>query len=181
MRFVGIDLAERHSAAVVLHEDGTVLHETVLDTGPKKTPPDPFGKAVIMAHWWTELEAATYTDVDERIWVIEDIPPHMMDPKPVLKLQGALIGFMVVHEIEAHLIRAKEWQDFFGYKKKDHGDSKKWAAALCEERGYVPGMTLPEGTKVLAKPKTDLRDAYLLAEWLRYVCLGLDSSETVAS
>lgn len=173
MRFVGIDLAERHSAAVILDSKGAVLFESVLDTGPKEKPPNPFGKAEKLAEWWVALEEAACA-LDEPggvVWVVEDIPPHMMDPKPVLKLQGALIGFMVLSQISAHLIRAIEWQQYFGYSKKEHGDSKKWATAQCEMRGYEPGQTLP-GVKVLAKPKTDLRDAYLLAEWLRNICLN---------
>lgn len=172
MRFVGIDLAERHSAAVIVNEHGTPIYETVLDTGPKENPPNPFAKSNKLAQWWVTLEGHAWHDLEETIWVVEDIPPHMMDPKPVLKLQGSLIGYMVLSDITAHLIRAIEWQQHFGYSKKVHGDSKKWATAECEARGYTPGQTMEPGTKILAKPKTDLRDAFLLAEWLRDICLN---------
>lgn len=169
MKFVGIDLAERFSAAVCIDSDGTVLHESLLDTGPKEKPPNPFAKARALAPWWVDLWSAT--GGSDTYVVIEDIPPHLMDPKPVLKLQGGLLMCLVLEGIESHLIRAKDWQDYFGYSKKEHGDSKKWAAKMCADFGYVPGVTMP-GVKVLAKPTTDLRDAYLLARWLRDACLG---------
>lgn len=173
MRFVGIDLAERWSAAVCIDAEGTVLYESNLDTGPKENPPNPFAKALALAPWWMELWDNTGGQ-GETYWVVEDIPPHTMaDPKPVLKLQGALIGYMVLSGIEmCHLIHAKIWQDFYGYSKKEFGDSKKWAALKCAEFGYTPGCSLPVDTKIKAKPLTDLRDAYLLARWLRDVCLG---------
>lgn len=174
MLFAGIDLAERHSAVVCLNEAGEPTYEATLDTGPKETPPNPFGKTRLLADWWLNLWENS-SGLEETIFVIEDVAPHMMDSKPVLKLQGALIAFMTLHGLEAHIITAKTWQHQFGYmSKKQNGDSKKWATALCDELGYVPGCTLPEGTKILAKPKTDLRDGYLLASWLRNQCLGLD-------
>lgn len=173
MQFVGIDLAERMSAVVAVDENGTPFYEATLDTGKKENVPNPFAKAKLLHPWVEDMLAHVGTKDEEAIFVIEDIAPHMMDPKPVLKLQGALIGFLTLHGIEAHLITAQVWQKDFGYvSKKQHGDSKKWAMAQCEARGYVAGQTLPPGTKILAKPKTDLRDAYLLAEWLRGVCLG---------
>lgn len=175
MLFVGIDLAERHSAVVIVNEELRVLYEDTLDTGPKQKPPNPFVKTKALAPWWLriiEWLEDTAGVGEEVVWVIEDVPPHMMDSKPVLKLQGSLIAFCVLHGVEAHLIPAKTWQDSFGYTKKEFGDSKKWATQVCDADGYSPGCTFDEGTKVLAKPKTDLRDSYLLAKWLRNLCLG---------
>lgn len=173
MIFVGFDLAERHSAVVIVHEDGSVLYEATLDTGVKEDPPNPFAKAQLLWHWWVKVHDTAYLTGEEAVWVCEDIAPHMMDPKPALKLQGSLIGYMTLAGVVAHLITAQTWQRHYGYiSKKQHGDTKKWATALCEEMGYVPGQTLPEGTKILAKAKTDLRDAYLLAMWLRQLCVG---------
>lgn len=180
MLFVGIDLAERYSAAVVLGQN-KVLYETTLDTGPKQKPPNPWVKAHSLAVWWNDLHENvlklqaefSYFEDEQVVWVIEDVYPHAMDDKPVLKLQGNLIGYMVVSGIsEAHIITAKTWQDAYGYTKKAFGDSKKWATALCTQMGYEPGL-LMEG-KVLAKPKTDLRDSFLLATWLKSQVMGFD-------
>lgn len=172
--FVGIDLAERHSAVVVVDEAEKVRYEATLDTGVKQKPPNPFSKAKALWAWSKDLnEFLDSENPDDVIFVVEDIAPHMMDPKPALKLQGALIGYMVQAGQEAHLITAQTWQQSFGYvSKKQTGDTKKWATALCEEFGYIPGVTLPEGTKILAKAKTDLRDAYLMAMWLKRLCVG---------
>ena len=173
MAFVGVDLAERHSAVVMVNEVGEVLYEATLDTGVKENPPNPFAKAKLLWEWWNRLQEKVEEFDGEVIFVVEDIAPHMMDPKPALKLQGALIGYMVLAEYVAHLITAQVWQQHFGYvSKKQTGDTKKWAQTLSEGMGYTPGMTLPEGTKILAKARTDLRDAYLLAMWLRQLCVG---------
>lgn len=173
MIFVAFDLAERHSAVVVVDEKGVPLFESTLDTGVKEKPPNPFAKATLLRGWWIQLTEFLESVDEDPIFVVEDIAPHMMDPKPALKLQGALIGYMVLENITAHLITAQTWQQSFGYvSKKQHGDTKKWATALSESMGYLPGQTLPEGTKILAKPKTDLRDAYLMAMWLRQLCVG---------
>ena len=170
--FVGFDLAERHSAVVVVDYAGTVLYEDTLDTGAKEDPPNPFAKSLRLLEWWDRLYSFLIVRDEEPIFVIEDIAPHMMDPKPALKLQGALIGFMAKEGLTAHIITAQTWQRHYGYvSKKQNGDTKKWATALCESMDYEPGSMLP-GVKILAKAKTDLRDAYLLAMWLRQLCIG---------
>lgn len=176
MLCVGIDLAARHSAAVAVDETGTVILESTLDTGPAEKPPNPFPKARVLAEWWVPFLSgcrSVEASHDGLYFVIEDIPPHgMVDPKPALKLQGALVAFMVLDQIECHVIYAKTWQDYFGYSKKAHGNSKAWAKDLAITLKYTPGMTWAEGTKTLAKQREDLTDARALAEWLRLQITG---------
>lgn len=83
---------------------------------------------------------------------------------------------MAQSDVETHLVTAHEWQLFFGYSKKEHKNSKTWAADQAQKRGYTPGVTKP-GEKILAKPKTDLIDARMIAEWIRsqVLCLTPDS------
>ena len=171
MLFTGIDLASRHSAAVTVDEAGTVILESTLDTGPGEKPPNPFVKVRALAPWWVSLQSALAGY--ENYFVVEDIPPHgMVDPKPALRLQGALLSMMVLDDIECHVIHASVWQTYFGYSKKAHGNSKKWAEDLCTTLKYTPGMSWPEGTKTLAKQREDLRDGRCLAEWLRLQIVG---------
>ncbi len=173
MLLVGIDLASRHSAAVGVDQDGTVFLESTFDSGPASKPPNPFAPARLLAGWWTELSTSAAEADDEVYWVIEDIPPHgMVNPKPALKLQGALIGFMVLHGIECHVIPAKTWQDYFGYTKKEFGNSKTWAKDLAVTLGYTAPAEWPSGVKTKAKEREDLTDARCLAEWLKIMVAG---------
>jgi len=173
--FVGIDLAARHSAALCIDEEATPVWESVFDAGPQEKPARPFIYMRPLWDWWLEIVgrlAETDTAVEDVVFVVEDVYSHAMDDKPAVRLQGALLAYMALAGIESHLITAHTWQNYFGYSKKKHKDSKKWATRACEHLGYLPGSTLPPGTKILAKPKTDLRDAYLLAEWLRRQVAG---------
>lgn len=176
--FVGIDLAERFSAAVCIGTDGEPVFETLLDTGAAEKPARPAKHIEPMLRWWYEIIELLNHHAAERgiadasvLFVVENVHHRAVNYMPVARLQGSLLTMMCMAGVEPHLITAIEWQRYFGYSKKEHGTSKKWAKSISEEFGYEPGQTLP-GTKLLAKPKTDLRDAYLLARWLREICNG---------
>ncbi len=127
-----------------------------------------------MLTWWYQIieelqkAAAQRGYADAKVYfVVENVHHRAVNYMPVSRLQGALLTMMLMAGVEPVLLTAIEWQRYFGYKKKEHGDTKTWAKAVCVEMGYEPGCTMPEGTKLLAKPKTDLRDAYLLSQWLK--------------
>jgi hypothetical protein len=171
--FVGIDLAERHSAAVAVNDAGTPIWESTFDAGPKEKPPRPFVHMQAAIQWWSEIlgHCLDHGDFDI-VWAVEHVHHHAIDSTPVLRLQGGLLMLMAMSEVETHLVTAHEWQNFFGYSKKLHNNSKTWAKEEALKRGYEPGMTLP-GKKLLAKPKTDLIDARMIAEWIRSQVLCL--------
>ena len=171
---VGIDLAERHSAAVALDgqvEECKVVYEASIDAGP--TQQHPYAAIEAYRRWFNDLYMGLAADTDTGIpllsqWVIEEPHPHAVKVGPAYRIQGAILAEMQRWKIPEQRIRvtlAKAWQDHFGYTKREFGNSKAWAKLMCEGYDYLPGE--PTGKKFKAKPKEDLRDAYLLARWLK--------------
>lgn len=172
MLYVGIDLAERHSAALILNDDLKVLFESTIDTGPTQKAENPYLRIAAYRAWWKTLlndGVRAYDDFPEAVhYCIEEPYPHAVKVGPAYRMQGALMAEMQADGITEECIRvtlAKPWQDYFGYTKKEFGNSKAWAELMCVGFGYVPGLLLGSRSKV--KQREDLRDAYLLARWLK--------------
>lgn len=167
MLFVGIDLAERHSAAVVLDQHLTVVAEHTNDTGTVKKGDSPLPRIVKHREWLTDVLGGGI--LAETIYVVIEEPyPHAVNVAPSYRIQGSLLSDLLDYGIEPQRIRitkSKPWQDYFGYTKAEFGNSKAWAALMVEGFGYVPGQTWEK--KTLAKQREDLNDAYLLARWLK--------------
>lgn len=169
MLYVGVDLAERHSATVVLTEDFDVALETHIDTGKAEKQEHPWERFQKYRIWSREfiLHVGAMAPV-ESMFVIEEPYPHAVNVAPSYRMQGAIIAELMdagIVQYQVRITKSKPWQDYFGYTKKEFGNAKAWAKLMCEGFDYSPGDTLD--TKTLAKPKEDLRDAYLLARWLK--------------
>lgn len=165
MHFIGIDLAERHSAAVCVDENLNVVWETYLDAGEKEKG-NPFPQLHAITGWWWEILDALAKHaipVEETVVAVEKPFHHARNAESALVVLGGLLTLMAAYGWEAHLVTPKEWQVPMGLKREF--DPKRWATSECEDRGYEPGALI-EG-RVLARPKCDLRDAYLLSCWLQ--------------
>lgn len=95
------------------------------------------------------------------IVAVEDVHPTAMNVKPVLRLQGAFLNILARRWIPWTLIEPKVWQPHFGYRKKEHHDSKKWAKMACAQLGFTPEETFK------AREKSDICDAYLVARYIQ--------------
>lgn len=167
MLFVGIDLAERHSAALVLDENLSVLLERTIDSGKAEKQEHPWRRFAAYREWTYGILGDLPDDPLGIRVVIEEPYPHAVNVAPSYRMQGAVIAELQdwgVVESQVRITKSKPWQDYFGYTKKEFGNSKAWAKLMCEGFGYVPGHTLE---KTLAKQREDLSDAYLLARWLK--------------
>lgn len=167
--FVGIDLAERMSAAVIISNTGKVLWETCVDAGKQETPPNPWKNIDAVGDWWETI--CSHHNGASSHYVIETPHFHARNGEPALLVQGGLLRAMQVSGVNPAYVQripAMEWQKFFGYSRKEHGDTKVWAEEYARiYLDYRPGQTWPEGTRVVKKMREDLTDARLLAEWLR--------------
>jgi hypothetical protein len=170
--YVGIDLAERHSAAVALDEKFNVLLERAIDSGPALKQEHPWRRFGLYRMWVRDLLGTLLdtTDLVPQItgrYVIEEPYPHAVNVAPSYRMQGAVIAEMQdwgIGEEQVRITKSKPWQDHFGYTKREFGNSKAWAKLMAAGFEYEPGCTL-EKTK--SKEREDLTDAYLLARWLR--------------
>lgn len=169
MLFVGVDLAERHSAAVAVDENDIPVAETFLDSG--KSSDNEFDAIRPLIGWWAGFYAGLPTD-QEIIICVEKTYFHARNAAQAERVFGALLAVIVLQDLpDCHTITPLTWQKPLGYVKKEWPSTKHWAKALCEDLAYEPGELI-EG-KVLAKPKEDLRDARLIAHWLRDQVLGV--------
>lgn len=165
--WLGIDLAERHSAAVLLDDKYQVRREWVVDVGAAEKPPRPEAHFEQLNKFWLNVLPA----INDRDVVVgmEDIHPFAVNPKPALRLQGALLFCMWSTGWSAGFVKVSDWQRHHGYRKQKGRTSKGWAKEMATELGYVPGEDL-KGKQVV-----DTRDAYLIARYLR----DLDTQATV--
>lgn len=165
--FLGIDLAERYSAAVMLNEKAEVLFESVMDFGKAEKPPRPTPHLLLAEAWVNDLaKSAMVARAEltgyEGMWPrtgIEDVNPFAVNPKPAVRVQG--VALKTWHDCtlqEAELVGALQWQKFFGYKKVKGRTSKGWAKEVAAGFGYEDGS--------VGKGNVDLRDAYLIARYL---------------
>lgn len=149
-----IDLAERHSGCILMDETHDVLWEGNVDVGPRNKE-QPHVHVEALRRYWLETlwQQAGRSD---KVW-IEDIPPHLINPKPVVRLQGLLLDKLSYCNIPYELVNATVWQKDLGYKKIPGRTSKGWAKATCTQLGYAP--------ETAGKQTVDLRDAYLFNVW----------------
>lgn len=166
--YVGVDLAERFSAAVALGDAGEVCFEWSADFGKAAKPPDPRLHLQAVAAWAAEMESV----VAGATYGVEDIHPFAVNPKPALRVQGVFLHCMYAAGCQdVRLVKVSDWQRHHGYKKVKGTTSKGWAKAKCAELGYVPGQMMPDGGSG-GKETVDLRDAFLIAEYLRRLDRG---------
>lgn len=177
--YVGVDLAERYSAAVGVDSAGNPIFEELGDFEAKSKP----------VHWPTHFEAvrvfwvrvANQLELHREMYgpekpkvgfAVEDPLINAYSQKMMaaglLTIRGSLLTMMWLSGVDPVLVKALDWQRHFGYDKetkKQLGASaaKKWATQMCEELGFEPKLD------TYAKQKTDLRDAFLIARWLREV------------
>lgn len=167
---VGVDLASKASACVVLDDAGEVIDQF-----------DSWGKSAIafidpIVNWMT------YTAQPVSL-VVEDVPYGISNQKmikSVLRLQGLLYGLLVC-ELEperlqhVHYVLPSTWQRHFTVWR----GGKDAAKVRAEELGYTAPNLLelyadripekgPLRTKAradLRKSETDYADAYLISKW----------------
>lgn len=169
MLYVGIDLAERHSAAVALTEDCEVALERVIDSGPAQPKEHPWERIRAYRKWINDLMGELWFETEDHVaLVVEEPYPHAVNVAPSFRIQGAILAelqqIVALREADVLITKSKPWQDHFGYTKKEFGNSKAWAKLMAEGFGYEPGLTLG---KTKAKEREDLTDAYLIARWRR--------------
>jgi hypothetical protein len=159
MQHLTIDLAERHTGMVRADEAGGVLWEGVVDVGERNKVQPHVHINALSTYWinYLMLECDEVARVGGKVW-IEDCPPHAINPKPIFRLQGALIDRLGFLKYEYELVLATRWQRELGYKKVAGRTSKGWAKEMCDQLGYEP-------SRKRGKAAEDLRDAYLFNRW----------------
>jgi hypothetical protein len=171
---LGLDIAERHSAACLLDDAYNVVGEHVLDAGGREDPWPLKLQAVrifikdIIANL-DESAAADYSNV---ICHIESVPPRAYTVRPA-QIQGAVMLALHVNGVvfdHGSFVTPGKWQSFFGYSRKkaqatQEGRGKQttkgWAKQKCLEFGFNPESSGTQNSKV----KIDVRDAYLIARY----------------
>lgn len=177
--YLGIDLAERHSAAVLSDESDRMLYYSFLDAGqaiPKEDGgPLPQVHLRALARWWQGIvrfvrEEHPEQALGEIVCTVENIFPHAMNGIPAARMQGGLHLLALSSGIRTQLVLGNVWQNALGFSKKEHGDTKKWARWYAET--FTP-FEMPEaqmdGSRLYAKQKVDLPDAFLINHWRRTV------------
>lgn len=158
---LAVDFAPRHSAAVLLSGDGTLLHHSTLDAGPEA---DGFlSHAEALGGWVTTLRTmilnAGYALRDVKV-VIEDVNHTMTKPAQVLRLQGAFRLWLAMGDFEDPvMVGSSTWQNYFGWRKTEGTTSKGFATFACSVLGY-------EISNTKGKQTVDVRDAVLIGRWL---------------
>ena len=169
---LGIDLAARNSAGIVLRDGGLTSHGEVLDDiDSLNLPPVAFCMGVVAL--------AAKHDVD--LIAVEDVPYGISSQamvKPVLRLQGILIACLAQEGLldRTVFVNPATWQRAVGV----YGKAKTGARDLARSFGYEPPDLLAlhasdinrlhgkERTRLrdrLKKATTDYDDAFLLTYW----------------
>jgi hypothetical protein len=156
---LGIDLAERHSAAVIL-ESGVIVAEATADFGPRDQPWAE--KVAAVRRWWRPLGDHLIEGMqDGKSYevIIEDVFPFTAaQPWHAFRVQGLLMTVIADDGISnIEMVKPRQWQLFYGYKKVVGRTTKGWAKEIAHGMGYDPD------TK--GKATVDLRDAYLIARY----------------
>lgn len=165
MQTIGIDWAARYSAAVLMDEFKSIQAQWVVDLGGAEKPPRlrkhiPAVRAFV-AEMSEDIARNGWAKEDIHV-VVENVSHFMMNPAPVLRLQGVLedeldlMGFRT-----PTLVLPNVWQSYFQFQKSTKAvkapSTKMQAKALCEEFGYK--------FDIKGKAKVDLHDAALIARW----------------
>jgi hypothetical protein len=156
---LGIDLAERYSAAVLL-EGERIAVEATADFGPREAPW--VDKVSAVRKWWRPLgDYLIESAQDGKSYevIIEDVFPfRAAQPWHAFRVQGMLMTIIADDGISnIEMVKPRQWQAFYGYKKVEGRTTKGWAKSIAQEFGYDPD------TK--GKATVDLRDAFLLARY----------------
>jgi len=187
MSFLGVDLAARFSAAVLLDESGKVVLQF-----------DSWGRDA----WdFCALLAGVAKKHDVRAVMLEDLPyglSRQSQIKPPLRVQGMAIAFLDVTGMldRTYFLDPSTWQRSFEgvWKGKAEG-----ATTAALRYGYVAPVLLTEyaddvpplgkehskaRSKIranLKKASTDYNDSFLIAEYSRqkYLAEGLDNLKGV--
>jgi hypothetical protein len=171
--YLGIDDAERHSAAALMDSDDNLLYYSFLDAGiaikKEDGGPRPQIHLMKMASWFRGLVKAVeqHGDLSDVILTVENIFPHAMNGIPAARMQGGILLMAALHGLDAELVLPGVWQKALGYSKKEHGKPKPWAAFHAELLGFQMPETQPDGSRMYAKQKEDLPDAFLINHWRR--------------
>lgn len=182
MNFLFVDFAERHCGAVLVASDGKVCGYDTVDLGKQTRPPtvEEIISCIEAARRWAEKVHSPLNSMllhADHI-AIEDINPFMVNPKPVLRTQGAFLkSCRDVGGVMPVLVQANKWQQWHGYKKKEHRTPKAWAKIKCEEFGFDPKAQFESSGKMTV----DLRDAFLGALWLRDINVQVKQGEVDGS
>lgn len=172
-KVLGVDLAARNSAAIVLRDGGLISHGEVLDDiDSLRLPPLGFIYGLV--------DLARRHDVE--LIAVEDVPYGISSQamvKPVLRLQGALIMALATeHLLERTVfVNPATWQRAVGV----YGKAKAGARDLAASFGYTPpdllsgvhaadlaalhGAERSKRRAQLKKAMTDYDDAFLLTYW----------------
>ena len=164
MKTLGIDWAARYSAAILMDEDQTVMDMWVIDLGAAEKPPRlrahiPAVRQFVGSMYTTMTHTGLLHQTNV---IIENVSHFMMNPAPVLRLQGVLEDELDLHGFrEPTLVLPTVWQAHFNFQKSTKAvkapTTKAQAKALCQEFGYE--------FDIGGKAKIDLNDAALIARW----------------
>lgn len=171
MTVLTVDLASKFSAVCVMADSGEVYRE--FDSRGKTS----FGFAL-------EIRKALIDYPDTRLVIIEDVPYGISRQamiKPVLRVQGILIGALARWIDQILFVNPSTWQKTYpGVARGKEADRIEAARVAAAKLGYTPPDlvgdyvdSLPEGAKVLKKhtnplekTMTDYIDAFLMARWV---------------
>lgn len=177
MRYLGIDLSGRYSAGVLVDSQGSPMVHRAGDFGSSSVH-----HSVLVGNmlaWLDKLHADGGFDWadPELTVVIEDTPTRIMNPKPVMRLSGALLGALWAYaRIEPLLVAPGVWQKALGFHadkalgRKTTDQRKQYAQAWAAQRGFdvqsLAGLT--------RKGREDVADAYCIARYGAFVMEGFD-------
>lgn len=170
MNYLGVDLAAKFSAAVVVNEKGKVLFET-----------DSWGKSAIE---FAEECAQIAKDYDVVLAMVEDLPygiSKQFQTKPATRLQGIFIkSFHDLRLLDVlYFVNPIEWQKTF----EIHRAGAEGARAAAQKLGFDQRVPIemyaddipPLGKEhskqratvraQLKKASTDYDDGFLIAFW----------------
>lgn len=179
-RVLGVDLAQRYSAAVVLERSPLgrrVVHYSAIDVGPADDS-SWYEKVSTIQAWAADLRNAIKVSQSDTApdWAflgdcqvfVEDVPPRVINAAPALRLQGAMLLSFANQALPlAHLTRPNIWQHDLGYTRQKGRTTKGWAKELVEIMGAEFLTT--------AKATVDVRDAFLIAHFGACIAYGHDS------
>lgn len=173
MLYLGVDLAERFSAACLVDSEARALRSWVCDFGAKQDPPNPRKHLPLVEEWATTLtldalHQAHIKGVHYVAVLVEDVSHFMANPKPAIRAQAVLLNTFYKYFDDVELILPRQWQKHFSYSKKESGlSTKTWAKKTATEFGYMPPVGMDKG-----KSAVDCRDAYLVARYHRDILAG---------
>lgn len=175
MRYLGIDLSGRYSAGVLIDPHGVPVMHRAADFGSSTVH-----HSVLLGNmldWVAKMQADGGFDwQDKDLFVtVEDTPTRVMNPKPVMRLSGALLGALWDRgRIEPLLVAPGVWQKALGF----HADKAMGRKTSEQRKTFAQGWAKDHGFDVTELPKTtrkgreDIADAFCLAYYGKCVMEG---------